>query len=235
MVWPFGRRDRQRRQKKNDSTHAGSPHARKRKQELAQRRRKGNKRRRTPPTEPGDGPPPSTRDEIQPWHRAPAGPVVMQWVKHAPPDYFVTGWHEPNPWGFEDFRRWPEDEAPRSVAKIRRHVLDLILEAGRSQWPQEFAGILRAEDGVIEELVLLPGTISGDSHAIFQFHMMPSDSSMVGTIHSHPNPIAYPSAADTELFRNHGRVHIIACYPFREGDWNAFNARSYKIRLKVVD
>lgn len=230
MVWPFTRRKGKKKRKPGAQAKPESPHAKRRKQELTdRRRRKGQRRGTARPREYQD------LGEIHPQYRAPPGPVRWQWVKRAPPDYFVEAWHEPNPWGFEDYRRWPRDPAPRMAKKIRRHVLELILEAGRSQWPQEFAGLLRAENGVIEELMLLPGTVSGDTHAIFQFHMMPSDPGIIGTIHSHPNPIPYPSAADTELFRSHGNVHIIACYPFRMEDWNAFNGRSYKIELEVVD
>jgi proteasome lid subunit RPN8/RPN11 len=228
-MWPFRRKNKKKRGSAKPQ-HTGNPHARRRKKELEERRRRGTRQKQR-----GHGPPPSTEEEIQPWHRAPPGPAVWQWIKRAPADYFVSAWNEPNPYGFEDFRRWPTDPAPRMARAIRRHVLELILEAGRSQWPQEFAGLLRAEDGIIEELILLPGTISGDTHAIFQFHMMPSDPSIIGTIHSHPNPIPFPSAADTELFRSHGRVHIIACHPFRRGDWNAFNERSYKIPIEIID
>ena len=64
---------------------------------------------------------------------------------------------------------------PKKVVAIRRKTLRMILEASKDTYPKEFAAILRAEEGVIEELLLLPGTVSGDVHAIFQLHMLPID------------------------------------------------------------
>ncbi len=168
-------------------------------------------------------------------YRAPEGPEVWDWLKTAPRGYFVEAWYEEDPEGYEDYAQWPRAEAPKAARAIRRHVLDLILEASRAQYPKEFAGMLRAEAGVIEELMLLPGTVSGDAHAIFQFHMMPVDLSIVGTIHSHPSPIPYPSAADTELFERHGRLHIITGHPFGAEDWRAFDHRSRMVRLQVLE
>jgi len=84
----------------------------------------------------------------------------------------------------------------KKVYGIRRKTLRMILEASKDTYPKEFAAILRAEEGVIEEILLLPGTVSGDVHAIFQLHMLPIDFSVVGTIHSHPSGSYRPSDAD---------------------------------------
>jgi len=76
--------------------------------------------------------------------------------------------------------------------KIKRECLDLILECSKSNYPNEFGGLLRVDalsKNTIIEVVILPGTISGDSHAIFKLHMLPIDFSMVGTVHSHPSLI----------------------------------------------
>lgn len=174
-------------------------------------------------------------EHLDPAYVAPEGYAVWDWLKTAPRDYFVEAWPEYDPMGYEDYSKWPRADAPKAARAIRRHVLELILEASAAQYPQEFGAMLRAEKGVIEELVLLPGTVAGDSHAIFQFHMAPIDLDIVGTIHSHPSPIPYPSAADTELFERHGRVHIITGHPFTMSDWNAFDHRSHKIELKILD
>lgn len=169
-------------------------------------------------------------------YRAPEGPEVWQWLKTAPPDYFVEAWPEYAPEGYEDFSKWPQAEKPpRGVHSITRLVLNTILEAGKAQHPKEFGGMLRMEDGVVTELVLLPGTVSGDSHAIFQMHMLPVDMSIIGTVHTHPSPLPYPSAADTELFERNGRLHIIAAWPYGRDDWRAYDHKSHMVRLKVVE
>ena len=121
--------------------------------------------------------------------------------------------------------------------KIRRKCLDLILESSKSTYPNEFGGLLRVDDekkDTIIELVLLPGTVSGDSQAIFKLHMMPIDFSIVGTVHSHPSPSARPSGADLQLFRKHGKLHIIAALPFNEDSWKAYNRAGEEIIILIV-
>jgi len=121
--------------------------------------------------------------------------------------------------------------------KIKRRCLDLIFECAKSNFPNEFGGLLRVDDDakdVISEIVIIPGTISGDSHAIFKMHMMPIDFSIVGTVHSHPSPSANPSDADLQLFRKHGRVHIIAANPFNKYSWKAYDYKGKEIDMKVI-
>ena len=110
--------------------------------------------------------------------------------------------------------------------EITKDCLDFILECAKSSYPNEFGGLLRVdhdEKQTIIEIVILPGTVSGDSHAIFKLHMLPIDFSIVGTAHSHPSPSFHPSDADTFLFRKYGKVHIVAAYPFDKSSWQAYN------------
>ena len=121
--------------------------------------------------------------------------------------------------------------------KIKQKCLDLIFECAKSSYPNEFGGLLRVDEeekNVISELVILPGTISGDSHAIFKLHMMPIDFSIVGTVHSHPGPSANPSEADLQLFRKHGRIHIIAAEPFNNSSWNAYDYNGLDVDVKII-
>ena len=121
--------------------------------------------------------------------------------------------------------------------KIKRKCLDLILESARSSYPNEFGALLRVDEKekhTIVELVLLPGTISGNSHAIFRMHMLPIDFSIVGTVHSHPSPVPRPSGADLELFGKHGRVHIIAANPYSLSSWKAYDSTGKEIDMEIV-
>jgi proteasome lid subunit RPN8/RPN11 len=131
------------------------------------------------------------------------------------------------------FRLFKDERA--NVRAIRKKTLRMILEASRSQDPEEFGAFLRAERGVINELVLLPGTVSGERHAIFRMHMLPVDFTIVGTVHSHPSGICEPSDADLDLFRRYGWVHIITCSPFDMHCWEAFDIRGEPRDLDVVD
>ncbi|EQD31723.1 hypothetical protein B2A_13730, partial [mine drainage metagenome] len=76
---------------------------------------------------------------------------------------------------------------------IRRRVIRMVMEASRDSLPKEFGAFLRAEKKVIYEIAILPGTIQGDSHTIFQIYNKPIDFSMVGSIHSHPSGVISPS------------------------------------------
>ncbi len=120
---------------------------------------------------------------------------------------------------------------------ISKECLGLIIESAKSVYPKEFGGLLRVDDEqkhLISEVVLIPGTISGDSHAIFKLHMMPVDFKIVGTVHSHPSPYANPSNADLELFRKHGKIHIIMASPYNEGSWKAYDYNGYQTKISII-
>ena len=80
----------------------------------------------------------------------------------------------------------------------------------------------------------LPGTVSGDVHAVFQLHMLPIDFSVVGTVHSHPSGNYRPSEADLHLFSKFGRIHIIVGSPYTPATWQAYNHDGTPLTLDVV-
>jgi len=135
------------------------------------------------------------------------------------------------------FRKNPAIKPTKRTWRITQDCFSLICESAKSNFPREFAGLLRASDDekdLITEIMLLPGTISGDSHAIFQMHMRPIDFSLVGTIHSHPTGSAFPSEADLQLFRKYGKVHMIVAHPFTETSWKAYDANGDETMMKII-
>ena len=122
----------------------------------------------------------------------------------------------------------------KPVYAIRRKVLRMILEASKDIYPSEFGAILRAEDGVITEILLVPGTVSWNRHAIFQLHMLPADFTVVGTVHSHPSGNYHPSDEDLMLFRKFGGLHIIVGYPYEERTWTAWKHSGERLELQVL-
>ena len=122
----------------------------------------------------------------------------------------------------------------KRVGAIARKTLRMILEASRDMHPLEFGAILRAEEGTITELLLVPGTVSGKRHAIFQLHMLPPDFAVVGTVHSHPSGVYEPSDEDRALFNKFGGVHLIIGYPYAEDTWAAWTNKGERTSLKVV-
>jgi proteasome lid subunit RPN8/RPN11 len=125
----------------------------------------------------------------------------------------------------------------RAIRGIERGALDLIKESAREIYPNEFGGFLSVGDdpSVISEIVLLPGTISGSTHAIFRLDMSPPDSSIVGTVHSHPSGSPRPSEADLHLFQKYGRVHVIIAEPYDDTSWRAYDYRGEPLTLEVVE
>jgi proteasome lid subunit RPN8/RPN11 len=121
--------------------------------------------------------------------------------------------------------------------KIRANTLEFILESAKSSYPNEFGGFLRVDSykkDIINEIILLPGTISGDSHAIFKLHMLPIDFSIVGTVHSHPSVSFHPSDADFLLFRKYGKIHMIVAYPFTYNSWKTYDHNGKEINVSIL-
>lgn len=117
---------------------------------------------------------------------------------------------------------------------ITRKCLRMILEASRDMYPNEFGAFLRAEEGVIDELVMIPGTVMGRRHAIFQTWMLPPNMHVVGTVHSHPSGVYRPSDEDRHLFSNFSGIHIITGYPYNEDTWAAWTNKGERVPLTVV-
>src|SRR2546427_9678690 len=105
-----------------------------------------------------------------------------------------------------------EDVPMKPVSAIARKTLRMILEASRDMYPREFGAILRAEEGTITELILVPGTVSGKRHAIFQLHTLPADFSVVGTVHSHPSGVYEPAGGDRAPFNQIGGIALVTGY-----------------------
>ena len=110
----------------------------------------------------------------------------------------------------------------------------MIMEASKDSYPKEFGALLRAEDGVIYEISMVPGTIQGDRHTIFFMFNKAVDFSIVGSVHSHPNGVLLPSDEDLHMFGNWGPVHIITGSPYSETSFQAFDRNGKPIPLKVI-
>ncbi len=138
-----------------------------------------------------------------------------------------------------EWERWSREtvEHPH-IKKIKRGLLEMAREAAAAtdaDSPAEFACLLEVIGDTVTELVLLPGTVAGDEHAIFNLWMAPVDASVRGSLHSHPDEHPYPSDADFELFDKYGEIHLILCRPYGPGDWRAYAHDGTPVHLEVVD
>ncbi|WP_422190632.1 Mov34/MPN/PAD-1 family protein [Methanoregula sp.] len=121
-----------------------------------------------------------------------------------------------------------------TIRGIKKELLSLLLELGKNSHPNEFAALLKEEEGVISELNLLPGTVTGSSSASIFFDMMPLDTHLAGSAHSHPNGVLRPSSADVNFFPRAGKYHLIIGAPYHEDDWKCFTADGEPCELAVV-
>ncbi|HOV81872.1 MAG TPA: Mov34/MPN/PAD-1 family protein [Methanothrix sp.] len=122
----------------------------------------------------------------------------------------------------------------RKVRGIARDTLHFILEASRSALPDEFAGLLSAEDGVITEVLILPGTENSRMNALVRLYMLPNIS-VAGSVHSHPSGDLRPSEPDILFFSRTGDYHIIAGPPFDEQSWACYDSAGRRRDLAVLD
>ena len=120
------------------------------------------------------------------------------------------------------------------ILGIRQDLLSLLLQMGRENHPNEFAGVIRESNGIMEELNLLPGTIGREDSASLFYDMMPLDTHVAGSAHSHPNGVIMPSDADLSFFPRTGRYHLIIGYPYRKNDWRCFTADGEPCNLEVI-
>jgi len=117
---------------------------------------------------------------------------------------------------------------------VDRDVLQMVNESAKDTYPNEFVATMRAEEGVVTELLLLPGTVQGKRFGTLLLHMLPIDFSVVGTVHSHPSHSNRPSEADLMLFGRFGSVHIITCLPYDMGSWRAYDRNGEELELELV-
>jgi proteasome lid subunit RPN8/RPN11 len=122
----------------------------------------------------------------------------------------------------------------RKVRGIARDTLKFILEASRSSVPAEFAGLLQADDDIITEVLILPGTESSRMSALIRLYMLPN-MQVAGSAHSHPSSDIRPSKPDILFFSRTGDYHIIVGPPFDESSWACYDAAGERRELEILD
>ncbi|HHV24207.1 MAG: Mov34/MPN/PAD-1 family protein [Methanosarcina sp.] len=120
------------------------------------------------------------------------------------------------------------------IKGIARDTLNFILEVSKSMAPQEFAGLLQEKNGIITEVLVLPGTESSNTNAVLKLYMMPSIKA-VGSVHSHPGSNRSPSQADLRLFSKTGNYHIIVGRPYDKQSWTCYDKGGKVIELPVLE
>ncbi|RLI89642.1 MAG: hypothetical protein DRO62_01160 [Candidatus Altiarchaeales archaeon] len=119
---------------------------------------------------------------------------------------------------------------------IKRNVLEFILGVSRKTYPKEFTGLLRGGPEIIEEVLLIPGSLFGENFATIRLDMKSIDPSIIGSVHSHPGNSFTPSKADLRFFNKTGFVHLILKYPYKGiRDVAAYDNMGYRVELIVEE
>jgi proteasome lid subunit RPN8/RPN11 len=117
---------------------------------------------------------------------------------------------------------------------IRQDILLLLFQIAKENHPNEFVALLRERDGFIDEVNLLPGTTAGEDSARILFDMMPLDTHLAGSAHSHPSGAIRPSSADVNFFPRTGKYHLIIGFPYGKNDWKCFTADGEPYEMQVI-
>lgn len=120
--------------------------------------------------------------------------------------------------------------------KIKRSLVEGLLEVSRELHPKEFIALLRARKGVIAEVVVPPFSVYGIGESSFPLHELPIDMSLVGSVHSHPSGDPRPSKQDLNVAFTFGLVHLIISYPYAGiENVHAYDKDGNPLKLVVVD
>jgi len=120
--------------------------------------------------------------------------------------------------------------------KIQIGIVESILHSAKHTYPDEFLALLgiNHETGIIDELVIVPA-IYGKNFSTFRRDLVPFDSKIVGSVHSHPSESNEPSEGDLNSFARTGNYHLIVAYPYSIDNLAAYNAKGNKLKLVIVE
>lgn len=116
-------------------------------------------------------------------------------------------------------------------------LLDAIFEGARRLHPKETILMLRGKKSKdvirINDLVIPPLATYGQGFAHYPLYMLPTDFSLMGTVHSHPSGNTTPSNVDFNHF--FGRIMMIVGYPYAsQQDVSVYNCQGEKLQFQIT-
>lgn len=119
---------------------------------------------------------------------------------------------------------------------IEADLINGILGLCRDNHPREILGLLRVDKGIITEFILPPGAITTEKSGVYNLRRMALDSSLEGTVHSHPNGNPNPSPTDLKSIFTTRRFHIIVGFPYNNLNCvKCFDQKGKVMNLQVID
>ncbi len=118
---------------------------------------------------------------------------------------------------------------------IKREALEVLLEAARNAHPREALFLLRGKREkdaiVVEDLVIPPLATHGRGFAEFPLQMLPFDTKLVGSAHSHPSGSLRPSIEDLDACFG---VVLILAYPYVLGSTVAYDPKGRRVEIEII-
>ncbi|MFH1587807.1 MAG: Mov34/MPN/PAD-1 family protein [Candidatus Diapherotrites archaeon] len=120
--------------------------------------------------------------------------------------------------------------------RIKKAVIESVLIASMNCFPNEFFALLggEKEKELIDELVIVPA-VQGNSFVSIREDLIPFDSRLMGSVHSHPSRNAFPSKADLRSFSRRGLIHLIVSSPYDLNSINAYDFNGKRIEFGVIE
>ncbi|MBI5872437.1 Mov34/MPN/PAD-1 family protein [archaeon] len=117
--------------------------------------------------------------------------------------------------------------------RFRRELLESLCKAAETVYPDEFIALLSVKGNpeLVEEFVVVQATF-GKNFSSFRLDLLPFDSKIVGSIHSHPSSSNNPSPADLRVF-SRGKINLIIAWPFDLKSIKAFDSSGKQVELVI--
>ena len=119
--------------------------------------------------------------------------------------------------------------------KIRKELLNGIIALCKNQHPREILGLLRIVNGIAIEYILPPGAITSKSSGLFVPSRLGFDSTLNGSIHSHPSGNPNPSIVDINNVFKTKKFNFIIAYPYDTRSIKCFNNKGREIEYRILD
>lgn len=111
------------------------------------------------------------------------------------------------------------------------------MDAAKRIYPLEFIAMVsvsKENPSCLSEFVVLPAEF-GEDYSELHTELIPFDSLIVGSVHSHPDSITRPSPEDLNVFSRLGKIHLILGRPYSSSSFSAYNSKGKKVSMPLVD
>ena len=119
--------------------------------------------------------------------------------------------------------------------KIKKELLNGILALCKNQHPREILGLLRIINGIAIEYILPPGAITSKISGLFIPSRLGFDSTLNGSIHSHPSGNPNPSIIDINNVFKTKKFNFIVAYPYNLSSIKCFNNKGREIEFRILN